>query len=79
MVTTEPLMKFRLLRGIHNHGGMTYRPGDIVESSTDLAKRLNAPGSIRFERIHEDPTPLDEVLAETTQPAGRRSKQPVGG
>ncbi len=45
--------KFRLLRGIHNEGGNTYFPGEVVDSKSDLLEH-NSPGSTRFEKVSED-------------------------
>lgn len=42
--------KFKVLRGLHAEGGRTYRPGEIVDSKSDLSE-LNTHGSIRFEKI----------------------------
>jgi hypothetical protein len=46
-------MQFRLLRGLHHEGGKTFKPGDIIDSKTNLAERFNQPetGSIKFEPV----------------------------
>jgi len=48
-------MLFRVLRGLHSQGSKLYGPGmpdgDLVETETDLVKKFNAPGSVKFERI----------------------------
>lgn len=44
------MARFRLLSGIHNEGGRTYKPGETIDSKTDL-NRFNVPGSVRFEQV----------------------------
>lgn len=44
----KPLMKFRLKRGKHRQGGITYERGAIVESHIDLVKRM---GGEKFEKL----------------------------
>lgn len=47
-------MKFLLLRGLHaaKYGDLevVHHPKDMVESSLDLCKLFNSPGSTRFQR-----------------------------
>jgi len=59
--------RYRLLRGIHVHGQNTYSPGAVIDTAQNLL-RLNAPGSIRFERVYEEeePTPV-ETTPEPTE------------
>lgn len=49
------IMRFRVLHGIHLHGGKTFGKGqpdgDIVESESDLVKMFNSAGSAKFERL----------------------------
>lgn len=64
-------MLFRIKRGVHNEGGVTYRAGanDILESETDLVKVF---GPEKFERARTGAKPsnpdlpeLKESMAET--------------
>lgn len=64
----EKPAKFRVLFGIHAisvkegptgvRRQITYGPrqeaGDIVESTVDLCKRFNRPGSVKYERLRDD-------------------------
>tara|TARA_Y100000361_G_scaffold36089_1_gene30576 strand:- start:30000 stop:30317 length:318 start_codon:yes stop_codon:yes gene_type:complete len=47
-----PVFKFKLIRGRHNDGAKTYKPGDIIESSSDLS--LHDPQQLRFVPILEN-------------------------
>lgn len=63
------MMYFKLLSGVHSHGDKVYNPGDIIESGTDLEKRFNVPGSLRFQRIREEDLPRQE-----DHPSGNQGK-----
>lgn len=56
------MTKFRVLRGIHSEGGVTYEAGGIVDSSTNLL-RMNSPGSVKFVKVGQEP-----VLASASEP-----------
>lgn len=43
-------MKFRVARGRHSEGGVTYLRGDVVDSKSDL-NRMNQPGCIKFIQV----------------------------
>ena len=47
-------MKFKVLRGKHNEGGVTYKKGEIVDSATDLTKFNFPPLSVKFEPVLEE-------------------------
>ena len=67
--------KYRLLRGHHIQGDVTYNPGQIIETDKDLLK-FNSTNSIRFERILEDSKPetIEELEAKLAKLKG---SQPV--
>lgn len=50
-------MKFKVLHGLHYEGknsdgkAKCYKRGDVVDSASDLDKKFNSPGSIKFERV----------------------------
>ncbi len=49
--------KFKVLRGSHNEGGVTYKRGDMVDSVSDLMKH-NKPGCTKFASANDVmPTP----------------------
>ena len=68
------MARFRLLRGIHNEGGKTYKPGDVFDSASDLG-RHNRGGGIRFEKLTEavpiSETPTNDDLSRMTVPSLR--------
>lgn len=43
----KKLHQFRVLRGCHSEGGKIYEVGDVVTTTTDLARRMNRPGMAR--------------------------------
>lgn len=45
--------RFKLLHGIHNEGGKTYYPGDVIDSASDLSKH-NRPSNVRYEPVAEE-------------------------
>ena len=45
------MAKFRLLRGVHNEGGRTYKVGDVIDSASDLSKHNK--DVVRFEPLSE--------------------------
>jgi len=47
-------MKFKLMAGMHEGDSGRHRKGDVFESSIDLAKRFNQPGSQKFMRLPDD-------------------------
>ena len=70
------MMKFRLLSGIHSHGGVTYVAGDedhdVVESEIDLERRFNSPGSIKFQRIREEDCRVSAAVLDDKGPSETR-------
>lgn len=60
-------MKFKLLRGLHSHGGKTYQPGNVVESDTDFVARF---GRLKFERLLDDTAPITQQAADQAAEAG---------
>jgi len=63
-------MRFKLLRGLHSHKGVTYEAGsanDIVESPTDLEAQF---GREKFKRLHEADTASGVAVAEAPIPDG---------
>ena len=57
-------MRFKVLIGAHNEGGMTYGPdeegGDVVDSKSDLSQH-NSPGAIKFARVANNGAAVLEV------------------
>ena len=51
-------MKFRLLRGDHQHGGKMYKKNDIIESDIELDTVF---GANKFQRLHIAPTEVQQV------------------
>ena len=45
--------RFKLLSGVHQHGGKTYKVGQVVVSGEDLAKRF---GADKFQRLEDAST-----------------------
>lgn len=45
------LKHFRLLRGTHTDGRRIYKRNEVIETPTDLAKRFNQRGSVKFQRL----------------------------
>lgn len=64
-------MNFKLLSGVHAHGGRVYHPGQIFECETDLAKRFNIPGSVRFEAVPPPAVSEEETRGEGVVAPGR--------
>ncbi len=67
-------MKFRILQGAHSQDTypqghilagtpILYSTGDVVEASSDLAKRFNRPGQLgpKFESVSDDTPVTDKV------------------
>lgn len=46
-------MKFKVVRGVHSEGGVTYEKGDVVDSASDL-RTLNSPGAIKFQILENE-------------------------
>lgn len=69
------MAKFRLTTGIHSEGGRTYKPGDIIDSMSNLAKhniRGDMPRFVLVEgnpvsRPLGDPTSVDFLEGMTIQ------------
>jgi hypothetical protein len=51
--------QFKLLRGLHSEGGKTYKPGDIINSASDLS-RHNSRHSKKFARVGQQEELDDE-------------------
>lgn len=64
-------MRFRVLRGLHSHGGRTYEPGEVVETDVDLVLLHNVPYGRKFER-------LDDAPAEQPKPKPTKAKPKQG-
>jgi len=61
-----PMRTFRLLRGKHINGGKTYKKGDLIHTTADLARFNCGPGSMRYQEIN----PVEEVApAQSETPA----------
>lgn len=52
------LYRWKLVRGIHSHGGKVYgkdQPdGDVIETTQNLGKSMNSPGSIRVIKLEDE-------------------------
>lgn len=53
--------RFELLSGIHNEGGKTYYPGDVINSASNLAEH-NKPNAFRFRPLPKSEADRDEGL-----------------
>lgn len=61
--------KFRLRFGVHNEGGKTYYPGDVIDSASDLSKHNERFGGVRFEPIAGGSSTGDVGVADSPQGA----------
>lgn len=68
--------RFRLLVGRHGEGDRRYKPGDVIETKSDLLK-LNSPGSTKFALLESVPV----AEPHEAKKSGKKSKkaEPVHG
>uniref|UniRef100_A0A6M3IWP3 Uncharacterized protein n=1 Tax=viral metagenome TaxID=1070528 RepID=A0A6M3IWP3_9ZZZZ len=57
-----PMRKFVVLGGEHNHHGVTYKKGEVVECAVDLTKIF--PNKFRYFVTDQEIDPGDDVVSE---------------